>query len=90
MIIFILSLLFFLFLSRLFIYFIINFRHKRKEKLFHEFMHDEQEEIKKYKWIESENAGKDVGNKACIEWIERYAKDFRKKWYKDHKFWRKK
>lgn len=39
-------------------------------------------EILKHKWIESEKAGMDLGNKAVNEWIEKYAADFRGYWEK--------
>jgi predicted transcriptional regulator len=35
------------------------------------------EEMLKYKWIESEKAGYDLGEKACLEWITKYAKQWR-------------
>lgn len=38
------------------------------------------DEMRKYKWLESEKAGYDLGNTCCIAWIrnnaERYRKDF--------------
>lgn len=82
-IIIVLLLMFFAIVSMLVIF---KLHCNKKEKLFHEFMHVEEEEIKIYKWIRSEEAHHDLGNKACIEWIEKYAKDYRKKWNKDHKF----
>jgi uncharacterized lipoprotein YddW (UPF0748 family) len=36
------------------------------------------EEIKRHKWIESEKAGRDLGQDAVIDWIERYAESFRR------------
>ncbi|MBF0198393.1 MAG: hypothetical protein HQL32_11810 [Planctomycetes bacterium] len=36
------------------------------------------EEIKRYKWLESEKAGKDLGEQAVIEWIELYGEKFRR------------
>jgi hypothetical protein len=39
-------------------------------------------EILKHKWIESEKAGIDLGDQAVIEWIEKYAADFRTHWEK--------
>jgi hypothetical protein len=40
------------------------------------------EEIMKYKWIESEKFGYDIGEeRACNEWIRKYAKIFREEWF---------
>jgi hypothetical protein len=33
-------------------------------------------EMQRYKWIESEKAGKDLGDKVLFEWIERYEDRF--------------
>jgi len=41
----------------------------------------QKEEIEKYKWQQSEKAGHDLGNACCCEWIEKYAKDFAKKYW---------
>ena len=39
------------------------------------------EEIKRYKWIESEKAGYDIGiNRAFSEWIERHYENWKKDW----------
>jgi len=41
---------------------------------------DSQEEIKemlKHKWIESEKAGRDLGDRAVFDWIEKYADKWR-------------
>lgn len=35
------------------------------------------EEAKKYKWIQSQKAGKDLGDAAVIEWVKKFAADFR-------------
>lgn len=51
---------------------------------FHEFMKAQAHEIDVHKWIESEKAGKDLGNDAVMEWIKKYAKDFRKEWEETH------
>ena len=37
------------------------------------------EEIRKHKWIESEKAGRDLGRIAELDWIRRYACEFRRK-----------
>jgi hypothetical protein len=38
---------------------------------------NQAEEAKKYKWIKGVELGKDPGDKAIIEWIEKYAKIYR-------------
>ncbi|MEA2034152.1 MAG: hypothetical protein U9N40_01455 [Euryarchaeota archaeon] len=38
------------------------------------------DEIMKYKWIESEKAGCDLGREAVRDWIERYAGAWRREW----------
>lgn len=30
-----------------------------------------------FKWIESEKCGSDIGEQACFEWVQKYAKTFR-------------
>ncbi len=35
-------------------------------------------EIQKHKWIESEKVGRDLGQEAVFDWIERYAEAFRR------------
>lgn len=47
---------------------------------FFKFMRDEVEEIEKYKWIRSEEEGRDMGEEACEEWVHRYAEKYRKEW----------
>ena len=38
-----------------------------------EILRSQQEEIKKYKWIESEKAGRDIGwERAVREWLQNY------------------
>ena len=34
------------------------------------------EEIKRHKWIESEKAGRDIGDKAAFEWLERHYEEW--------------
>lgn len=36
------------------------------------------QEIEKYKWIESEKAGHDLGEAARVEWVVKYAAQFGK------------
>lgn len=48
----------------------MTLRHRNKNP-FAEIIRSQQEEIKKYKWIESEKAGKDIGwERAEQEWLE--------------------
>lgn len=51
---------------------------------FNNFLHLQAEEMKKYKWIESERVGHDLGNNALSEWIKKYAKDFREQYLQSH------
>jgi len=38
-------------------------------------------EIQKYRWIQSEKAGYDIGqDRAAMEWIAKYAAKFREQW----------
>lgn len=41
---------------------------------------NQMEEILKYKWIESEKAGHDLGSKAIGDWIDKYAVKWRRWW----------
>lgn len=43
-------------------------------------MMDEIREIKKYKSIRNEQEHYDLGDDAVIEWIRKYAANFRKQW----------
>ena len=47
---------------------------------FHAFMQSQISEIEIHKWLESEKAGHDLGQKSVMEWIEKYSAKFRKKW----------
>ncbi len=40
------------------------------------YLEIQRAEIERHKWIESEKAGKDLGNDAVIEWILKYADIF--------------
>ncbi len=54
-----------------------------KRRLIWEKIHRLQiQEILKHKWIESEKAGKDLGNQAILDWIHKYAANFRDYWEK--------
>jgi PIN domain nuclease of toxin-antitoxin system len=41
------------------------------------FMADQVKEIEIHKWIESEKAGCDLGDRACLDWIKNHAKAYR-------------
>lgn len=60
-----------------------NCKFSSKER-FIQFLKDEKVEIEKHKWIESEKAGYDLGNKAVKEWIDTYAAVYREWWEKNH------
>ena len=47
-------------------------------------MNDEIKEIEKHKWIKSEQAQRDLGQEAILEWITKYAKEFRENWEREH------
>ncbi len=40
------------------------------------YLDSQNKEIERYKWIESEKAGRDLGHKAVIDWILKYADQF--------------
>ena len=42
-----------------------------------DYMKAQADEIRKHKWIESEKAGLDLGEQACLEWVRKYARNFR-------------
>ncbi|MGQ9485924.1 MAG: hypothetical protein ACUVSA_13390 [Desulfosoma sp.] len=44
---------------------------------FQDYIRLQLQEILKHKWIESEKAGRDLGQEAVLDWIERYAEAFR-------------
>lgn len=54
------------------------------ENDYHRYISDQIEEMQRYKWIESEKAGKDLGEAALLEWVKKYAKLFRESWQKIH------
>jgi len=57
---------------------------KLTQDQFSEFIHDEVEEIKKHKWIESERVHRDLGSEACFDWINHFVDDFKKDWVLNH------
>ncbi len=54
-----------------------NQSQKWRQERIKEELKEQFEEMLKYKWIESEKAGCDLGEKACLEWISKYAKQWR-------------
>ena len=48
----------------------------RKERL-QKDLADQAKEIMKYKWIESEKAGTDLGEVAALEWVRKHAREWR-------------
>ena len=40
------------------------------------YLENQNSEIQRHKWIESEKAGKDLGVEAVIDWIKKYADAF--------------
>ncbi len=40
----------------------------------------QRQEIQRYKWIASQHAQRDLGREAVLEWIQRYAAEWRE-WY---------
>lgn len=51
---------------------------------FKQFMKDQIKEINVHKWIESEKAGHDLGQEAVLDWLKKYAKDYRDEWEREH------
>jgi hypothetical protein len=41
-----------------------------------EYLEKQALEIDRYKWIESEKAGRDLGDEAVFEWIMKHAHEF--------------
>ena len=44
------------------------------------FLINQKLEIEKYKWIKSQEAGKDLGDAAVKEWVKKYACQYRKEY----------
>jgi len=51
-------------------------RKKYSKTVIKGLVHLEKEEMLKHKWIESEKAGCDLGEKALIDWAETHSKGF--------------
>lgn len=41
---------------------------------------NQAEEAMKYKWIQSQKAGRDLGEEAVVEWVNKYAKEYRQEY----------
>ena len=51
----------------------------RKQDPLADMIRSQQEEIKKYKWIESEKAGIDIGwERAAQEWLQKYFPEWKR------------
>lgn len=56
----------------------MTLRHRKQDPLA-DVLRSQQEEIKKYKWIESEKLGKDIGwEKASQEWLHKHFPGWKK------------
>ena len=44
----------------------------------HQFISLQIREIERHKWIESQKAGRDLGEEAVFDWVMHYAADFRR------------
>jgi hypothetical protein len=55
---------------------------KWREERQAEMLAHEREEILRHKWIESEKAQRDLGAEAVLDWIHRYAAQWRE-WYQE-------
>jgi hypothetical protein len=47
---------------------------------FKKFLANQKEEMERYKWIQSQKAGKDLGDAAIKEWVEKFAAEYRKQY----------
>ena len=50
----------------------------------HYLLH-QKEEMEKYKWIKSQQAGRDLGEQALHEWVEKYGKAYREAYRQEYK-----
>ena len=51
---------------------------------FKEMIDAEKQEMERYRWTESERVGYDVGKPIYLDWIMKYAGDWRTNWDKLH------
>lgn len=54
----------------------------RQQRMSH-MLDMQREEIARYRWIRSEEEHRDMGRQAAMEWVQKYAKEWRQ-WYEDH------
>ncbi|MFH1117242.1 MAG: hypothetical protein V1792_25265 [Pseudomonadota bacterium] len=47
-----------------------------------EYLEIQTREIERHKWIESEKAGRDLGEDAVIDWIRKYADAFSDQYFR--------
>lgn len=57
---------------------------RQREERQAEMLAKQREEILRHKWIESEKAQRDLGSEAALDWIRRYAAQWRR-WYEGEK-----
>ena len=57
-----------------------NFSEVWRERRHQRMLEMQREEIKRYKWIQSERARKDLGRSAVEDWIHNFAADWRMEW----------
>ena len=50
----------------------------RQTMKFNEYVALECQEMLRHKWIESEKAGRDMGQEALLDWVDRHASGFRR------------
>ena len=50
-----------------------------------ELIKSQLDEMAKYKWIESEKAGYDLGDQALLDWVDKYAERYRASTYRSVK-----
>ena len=41
----------------------------------------QMQEMERYKWIESEKAGRDLGEEALLQWVKQFGRSFREKYF---------
>lgn len=51
-----------------------------KKERYKRYLQRQMEEALRHKWIESEKAGRDLGEAAIQDWVSKYAKKFRRYW----------
>ena len=51
-----------------------------KSARYKKYLETQKKDMEKYKWLESEKAGRNLGEVAILDWIKKYAKPYRKKW----------